>query len=88
MYSWSHPNSIKWSWETGHLRWAGDFTWGSAFTGSGRKIGWEIVMLKMGWVIKLSWRDSTDGENDWIFGSYGGTQSSSRENPDMYVEKS
>ena len=40
--------------------------------------------------VELCWGggDSTGGENNWIFGYCGGPQSSSRENPDMYIEKS
>ena len=48
----------------------------------------SFVMLKMGWVIKLWWGDSTSGENNWIFGYCGGSQSFSDDNPDMYIEKS
>ena len=43
-FTWSHPNSAKSSWETGHLKGVGNFASGSAFTGSGRKIGWGIVV--------------------------------------------
>ena len=43
-FTWSHSNRVKWSWETGHLREVGNFAWGSAFTGSGTKIGWRIVL--------------------------------------------
>ena len=43
-FTWSHLNSVKRSWETGHLRGVGIFSWGSVFTGSGRKIGWRIVL--------------------------------------------
>ena len=48
----------------------------------------SFVMLKMAWVNKLWWGGSTGGENNWIFGYCGGPQSSSRENPDMHIEKS
>ena len=48
----------------------------------------SFVMLKMRWVIKLWWGDSTGGKNNWIFGYCGGQQSSNRENPDMYIKKS
>ena len=44
LFTWSHPNSIKRSWENGHLRGVGNFAWGSVFTRSGRKIGWGIVL--------------------------------------------
>ena len=94
-FTWSHPNSVKRSWETVHLRGVGNFAWGVFFLGVGQKLDEELfwqfdsfVMLKMGWVIKWWWEDSTGGENNWIFGCCGGLQSSSRENPDMYIEKS
>ena len=43
-FTWSHPNSVERTWETEHLRGVGNFAWGSVFTGSGRKIGWRIVL--------------------------------------------
>ena len=43
-FTWSHLNSVKMSWETRHIRGVGHFAWGSVFTGSGRKIGWGIVL--------------------------------------------
>ena len=43
-FTWSHPNSVKRSWETGHLTGVGNFAWGSVFIGSGRKIGWGIAL--------------------------------------------
>ena len=45
----SHPNSVKWSWETGNLREVGNYAWGSFFTESGRGIGWATVLII--WVI-------------------------------------
>ena len=43
-FTWSHPNSVERSWETENLRRVGNFAWGSVFTGSGRKIGWRVVL--------------------------------------------
>ena len=88
-------NCVKRSWETGHLRGVGSFACWSVFTGSGSKIGWRIVLTiwffcyaKNGVGNQIVVGDSTGGENNWISGYCGGPQSSSRENPDMYIEKS
>ena len=72
-----------------------NFAWGSVFTGSDRKIGWWIVLTiwffcyaKNGVGNQIVVGYSTGGENNWIFGYCGRPQSSSRETPDMYIEKS
>ena len=48
----------------------------------------SFVMLKNGVGNQIVVGDSTGGENNWISGYCGGPQSSSRENPDMHIEKS
>ena len=97
MYSfiWIHPNSAKKSQETGQLRGVENVAWRSAFTGSGRKNGWGIVLTiwfscyakngmgKQTVVGGFCWWG-----NNLIFGYCGGPQSSSRENPKIHIEKS
>ena len=92
-FTWSHLNSVKRSWETGHLRGVGIFSWGSAFTGSGRKIGWRIVLTiwffcyaKNGVGNQIVVGDFPGRGNNWILWILWGPQSSSRENPDMHIE--
>ena len=62
--------------------------------GVGGKLGENCLAIWFFWYAKngmgnqIVVGDSTGGENNWIFGYRGGPQSSSRENPDMYTEKS
>ena len=54
-FTWILPNSVKRSWETGHLRRVGNFAWGVFLLGVGGKLDeklfWQFdsfVMLKTG----------------------------------------
>ena len=75
-FTWNHPNCVKRSWETGHLRGVGNFAWGNVFAGAGGKIRWRIVLtiwFLMGKIIEF-------------FGYCGEPQFFSRENPDIRIE--
>ena len=93
-FTWSHPYSVKGTWETGRLRGVTNFAWGSVFTKIGRKTGsgivltiWFFCYAKNGVGNQTVVGGSTGGENNWTFGYCGGPQSSSSKNSDVHIEK-